>query len=182
MENNSSAKKFEPIFILQIVMLLAAFAISAVGFVLIFSGNILRTVIYALQCLGCIMIFVFGVLRFKASGTKVMRIVLYGYAVLEAVRAAILNTTGVGPVPAAIARFVLALLACSCILTAERIDKKDGWKAAICIVALEIILYIVFLAGFPGVMLGRLNRFMPLVGVLMAGSILLNLKQHQITE
>ena len=182
MENNSNARKFELIFVLQIDMLLAAFAISAVGFALIFSGNILRTVIYALQCLGCIMIFVFGVLRFKASGAKVMRIVLYAYAVLEAVRAAILNTTGVGPVPAAIARLVLALLACSCILTAERIDKKDGWKAAIGIVALEIILYIVFLAGFPGVMLGRLNRFMPLVGVLMAGSILLNLKQHQITE
>ncbi|WP_026516525.1 hypothetical protein [Butyrivibrio sp. MC2021] len=182
MENNSNERKFGPLFIAQIVMLIAAFAISAVGFVLIFSGNILRTVIYAFQCLGCIMIFVFGVLRIKASGAKVMKIILYGYALLEAVRCAILNTTGVGPVPAAIARFVLALLACSCILTAERIDEKEGWKAALMILALEIFLYIVFLAGFPGVLLGRLNRFMPIVGVLMAGSILLNLKQHQITE
>lgn len=182
MENNSTTRKFEPIFILQIVMLAIAFGISAVGFVLIFSGNILRTVIYALQCLGCIMIFVFGVLRFKASGAKVMKIILYAFAILEAVRGAILNTTGVGPIPAAIARFVLALLACSCVLTAERMDKKSGWKAAIGIVALEVILYIVFLAGFPGVMLGRLNRFLPLVGILMAGSILLNLKQHEITE
>ncbi len=40
-------------------------------------------------------------------------------------------------------------------------------------VILEIVLYLVFLVGFPGVMLGHLNRFLPLVGILIAGSIAL---------
>ncbi len=36
---------------------------------------------------------------------------------------------------------------------------------------LEVLLYVVFLIGFPGVLLGQLNKFMPLVGILIAGSI-----------
>lgn len=43
-------------------------------------------------------------------------------------------------------------------------------------VLLEIILYGVFILGFPGVMLGHLNAVMPAVGVLIAASVALLLR------
>ncbi len=52
-------------------------------------------------------------------------------------------------------------------------EKGSSEKISLGMVILEIVLYIVFLVGFPGVMLGHLNRFLPLVGVLIAGSIAL---------
>ena len=73
----------------------------------------------------------------------------------------------------ALAKFILAVLACNCVLVAERMEKGSSEKISLGMVILEIVLYIVFLVGFPGVMLGHLNRFLPLVGVLIAGSIAL---------
>ncbi len=57
------------------------------------------------------------------------------------------------------------------VLVAERMEKGSSEKISLGMVILEIVLYIVFQVGFPGVMLGHLNRFLPLVGVLIAGSI-----------
>lgn len=48
--------------------------------------------------------------------------------------------------------------------------------SAVSVIALEIVLYLVFLFGFPGIMLGLLNRFLPLAGVLIAGSIFILIK------
>jgi hypothetical protein len=50
-------------------------------------------------------------------------------------------------------------------------DKPDNIKIAISVVVLEVALYLVFLFGFPGIMLGHLNRFLPLVGVLITASM-----------
>ena len=49
------------------------------------------------------------------------------------------------------------MLACNCALTAERIGRKGVEIAVTSIIALEIVLYLVFLFGFPGIMLGLLK-------------------------
>lgn len=95
------------------------------------------------------------------------------YALFEALRAALLNTEGLAFLPAFLARFILAALACCCVLFAERIERKDGLKFGWALLAMESLLYLVFLFGFPGMMYGHIKRFMPLAGELIAGSIAL---------
>ena len=151
-------------------MIVGAFALTVYG--LIRNIDIFRAIIYGMQCLECALIFVFGVLKFKDDSGKIFKCVLVSYALLEALRAAILGTTGVNTVVGMIARFILAVLACTSILAAERLGQDSFKKTAICMVVLEATLYLVFLLGFPGVMLGRFNRFMPAVGVLVALTIL----------
>ena len=63
--------------------------------------------------------------------------VLNSYALLEALRAALLNTDGVNPWVGALAKFILAVLACNCVLVAERIEKGSSEKISLGMVILE---------------------------------------------
>ena len=164
------SKKIKAMKIVQIIMIIAAFALTVYG--LIRNIDIFRAIIYGGQCIECILILIFGVLKFKDDSGKIFKGVLISYALLEALRAAILGTTGVHSIVGMLARFILTLLACASILAAERIGQASFKNAAIGMVVLEVLLYAVFLLGFPGVMLGRFNRFMPAVGVLIALTIL----------
>lgn len=162
----------------HLVLMVAAFAITVIG--ILRNTNLQRTIIYGGQAIACLLIVFFGVLRFADRDRKNLKIVLNAYALLEAFRAALLNTTGIHPAVAVISRFILAILACTCILVAERMDKRSGERVAILMVLLEFVLYLIFLLGFPGVLLGRMNRFLPLVGVFIAGSIALLQKSKNV--
>ena len=173
-------KRFDNKTIVSMIILVVAFAISVFG--LIRNTDIYRGIIYFGQCLACILIFAFGIMKFKDAESKIFKIVLISYALLEALRASLLNITGVHFIFGAIARFVLVCLACTCVLVADRMGNKPSKKMAIGMTILEIILYIVFLVGFPGVMLGRMNRFLPFAGVLIAASIALLQKNESLNE
>lgn len=157
--------------VVQILLMVAAMVLAVIGIVR--NTNILRIVIYVWQCLAGMLILVFGVLQFKDADRKIFRWILYSYALLEGVRSVLLNTIGVNHVVGAFAKLILVALACTCVLMAERLNDASGIKVAIGLVVLEVILYLVFLIGFPGVLLGRLNRFLPMVGVLIAVNIAL---------
>ena len=167
--NTSTTNKLGTAAIIQMFMIIAAFAISVIGIVRITNAS--RLIIYVGQGLVCIFIFLFGILKFKDSEGKILKAVIISYALLEALRASLLNVTGVHFIVGVIARFILTSLACTCVLMAERMNSESGKKTAIGMLVLEIILYVIFVAGFKGVMLGRVNRFLPLVGVLIAGTI-----------
>ena len=173
-------KKFDNKTIASLIILVVAFAISVFG--LVRNTDIYRGIIYFGQSLACVLIFVFGAMRFKDSDGRIFKIILISYALLEALRASLLNITGVHFIFGVIARFILACLACTCVLIADRMGKREPGKIAICMMIFEIILYIVFLIGFPGVMLGRMNRFLPLSGVLIAASIALLQKSESLNE
>lgn len=175
-----TGKKFDNKTIVSMIILVVAFAISVFG--LIRNTDIYRGIIYFGQCLACVLIFAFGIMKFKDAESKIFKIVLISYALLEALRASLLNITGVHFIFGAIARLVLVCLACTCVLVADRMGNKPSKKMAIGMTILEIILYIVFLVGFPGVMLGRMNRFLPLAGVLIAASIALLQKNESMNE
>lgn len=173
-------KKFDNKAIVSIVLIIIAFVISVYG--LLRNTDLFRGIVYFGQCLASVLIFVFGALKFKDSDGRIFKIILISYALLEALRASILNITGVHFIYGAIARFILACLACTCVLVADRMGKRESGKIAICMMILEIILYIVFLIGFPGVMLGRMNRFLPLAGVLIAAAIALLQKDESLNR
>ena len=132
-----------------------------------------RLVVYLGQALACVTVLIFGLLQFRNRDVRQFRYVLNAYALLEALRTALLGTMGVPPVYAFLARFLLAVLACDCVLMAERCEQESSIQIAYALLVLEFVLYIVFLLGFPGIFVGRLNRFLPAVSLLIAGSVLL---------
>jgi hypothetical protein len=159
---------------LPIILAAAAVILSAIG--LIRVANIYRQIIYAGQVLISVYMLIQMCIHIKDGGRGYLKATLYALALLEALRATILVTIGVNTMAGYVARFILIILACSCVLTAERIGSAVGEKAAISIVVLETVLYLVFLFGFPGILLGHLNRFLPLASILMSVGICILVK------
>lgn len=171
MERYGVSKKFGIRVFFHMLLIILAFAISIVG--IMKNTDLHRMIIYSGQALTCVCIFIFGFFKFKDRDRIYFRVVLNAYALLEALRASLLNTTGVNPWIGALARFLLVILACQCVLIAEKMDRRSREKNAIFMVCTEIALYLIYIFGFPGVMLGHLNRVMPIVGVLIAATIAL---------
>ena len=177
---NEGSKTFRRDNALQIIFICAAFAIALLG--LFRNTNLSRMIIYCGQCIACVLLFIFGILKYNDIDRKYLKMILLAYALFEALRSSLLITTGVNTLIGVIAKFILAVLACNCVLVAERIDHESCFKMALGLIALEIALYLVFLIGFPGVMLGHMNRFMPLVGVLIAACIALIAKGNNVSS
>jgi presenilin-like A22 family membrane protease len=117
------------------------------------------------------MFIIYILIHFRKRTSVHFKWIVYSYALLEALRAALLHTENVGEISGYIARFVLVILACNCVLVAERCDNPKSLKNTYCIAVLEVVVYVVFLIGFPGVLYGTYNKFLPFVGVLIAGSL-----------
>ena len=156
----------------QIGLIVIALVLTIIG-IIRSSDDPARWIVYIGQAVTCISIIVFGLRHIDQTDFKYFKIVINCYALFEALRAALLNTSGVAFLPAFLSRFILACLACCCVLFAERIETKDCLKFGYGLIGMEILLYIVFIIGFPGMMYGHLKRFMPLAGVLIAASIVL---------
>ena len=160
--------------IVQTVLLAIAFGISVVG--IIRNISMYREMIFFGQGVICAALIYFGIFKFKDRDRDYLKVILMGYAFLEAIRAALLNTNGINPAIAGLARFVLVVLAICYVVIAERIEKKDSERLALAMVGFEAVLYLIFIFGFPGMMYGRLNRIYPLVGLLISGSIAIFIK------
>jgi hypothetical protein len=93
------------------------------------------------------------------------------YALLEAIRVSLLQTNGIAEIYGFLSKFILVLLTLDAAFLSERTEKKEGLYLSLTMVALEIILYIIFLVGFPAVRTRLLYMIVPLVGILMAGSM-----------
>lgn len=153
----------------QVLLLIIALGLTVLG--IIRAHDVNRMIIYIGQAGTCVMFIIYILLHFKKRTSKHFKWIVYAYAFLEALRAALLHTENVAEVPGYIARFLLVALACNCILVAERCDNPKSLKVTYAIVVLEIIVYVVFLIGFPGVLYGVYNKFLPIVGMLIAGSL-----------
>ena len=172
-------KKLNALVIMQVLLVLIAAVISVVGIIRAMP-DYYRVVVYACQAVVCVFIAVFGIRRIKDDDFSRFRIIINAYAFFEAIRAAILNTNGVPFWAAFTARFLLAILACNCVLFAERLsDSKESMRIGYGLIVLEILLYIVFAAGFAGLRYSRVAMIMPLVGVLIAGSMVLFRKVNE---
>ena len=170
-KNDGLSKKMRVAIIVQTVLVAAALILSC--FACFRSHEPRRIIIYAGQAVVCLLIVIFGCIKYKDRDRKYLALILNCYAVLEILRAVLIITTGISPVISGITRLILSANACCLILLSERIRKKDSQVISILVVAFEVALYLVFLLGFPGVMYGRINRFIPLAGVFIAGSIAL---------
>ena len=177
MENETEKKglvlEYKNVIIKQGIILLPAFIISIVGIVTSLGAGV-RLTIYAVQTLLCIVMAGCCILYQKRP--VLFKYAIYFYAFLQTLRAALLQTQGVELFPSACAKALMIISAMLCILLSERLNKK---KDSICISAViaacEVLLYVVFLVGFPAVRTSRLYIVFPLSGILVAVSLLITI-------
>ena len=154
----------------QTILICLALTLTAIGIAARYD-SVQRVIVYSGQAVVCVGFILLGFVKFKDRDRNLLRSLLYLYAFLEIFRAAFLNTNGIGIFVSGISRLLLAAVGIGCVLIAERADKRESRVIALCVLVLEVVLYLVFVFGYPGMMYGRLNRFFPLVSILIAGSI-----------
>ena len=158
---------------LQLIVMTGALIISLFGVFtsLDLVNSLHRLIVYGGQAAICLATIVFGVYYFGKRKTKYFKSLIIGYALLEAIRVSLLQTDGIIGIYDFLAKFILALLVLDAAILSERIETKKGLHLALTMVGLEILLYIIFLIGFPAVRTRLLYLIVPLVGILMAGSM-----------
>lgn len=159
--------------LLQLIVMTGALIISLFGVFtsLDLVNSLHRLIVYGGQAAVCLATIIFGVYYFGKRNTKYFKSLVIGYALLEAIRVSLLQTDGIAGIYDFLAKFILALLVLDAALLSERIETKKGLYLALTMVGLEILLYIIFLIGFPAVRTRLLYLIVPLVGILMAGSM-----------
>ena len=172
-EKYSLSKKTMVSILLQLILMTVALIISLVGVFksLDLVNDLNRLIVYGGQAIICLATIVFGVYYFGKSDTKYFKSLVIGYALLEAIRVSLLQTGSVNGIFSFSAKFVLVLLVLSTAFLSDRLEKKEGLKLSFIMVGLEILLYVIFIVGFPAVRTNLLYMIVPLVGILMAGSM-----------
>ena len=174
-KNYTISKKTRISILFQLILMAVALIISMFGIFksLDLVNDLNRLVVYGGQAAICLATIVFGVCYFGKKNTKYFRSLVIAYALLEAIRVSLLQTGGIRGIYSYTAKFVLVLLVLSAGFLSDRLEKKEGLKLSFIMVGLEILLYIIFIVGFPAVRTSLLYMIVPLVGVLMAGSMCL---------
>ena len=159
--------------LLQIILMTGALIISLFGVFtsLDLVNDLNRLVVYGGQAAICLATIVFSIFYFNKKDTKYFKTLVIGYALLEAIRVSLLQTDGIAGIYSFLAKFILVLLVLDAAFLSERLEKKEGLRLALTMVGLEIFLYFIFIVGFPAVRTRLLYMIVPLVGILMAGSM-----------
>lgn len=172
-EKYSPSKKTRVSILFQLILMTVALIISLFGVFksLDLVNDLNRLIVYGGQAAICLATIVFGVCYFGKNETKYFKSLVIGYALLEAIRASLLQTGGIKGIYSFLAKFILVLLVLSAAFLSDRLEKNEGLKLSFIMVGLEILLYVIFIVGFPAVRTSLLYMIVPLVGILMAGSM-----------
>ena len=169
----SITKKTGILILLQMLLMAGALIISLVGIFssLDFINDLNRLIVYGGQAVICLATIIFGIYYFGKKDSKYFKSLVIAYALLEAIRVSLLQTGGTPEIYGILAKFILVLLAMDAALLSARLEKRSGLYLSVAMAGLEIILYLIFIIGFPAVRTRLLFMIVPLVGILMAGSM-----------
>ena len=157
--------------LMQVQMILVGIALILTGYGIVCSLDApRRLIVYILQAVTCITILVFGLFHFRDGKVKFFKVVIYCYAVLEAVRCALLSTTGVSTWAGVLAKLLMVALACGMVVLAEHLGEKKYNLLSYLLIFLETALFLLFAMLFAtgGKLLFKL---LPMVGILICASI-----------
>lgn len=173
LEKFSLSKKTRVSILIQLILTAVALIISLFGVfkTLDLVNDLNRLIVYGGQAAICLATIVFGVYYFDKNDTKYFKSLVFSYALLEAIRVSLLQTGGIKGIFSFLAKFVLVLLVLSTAFLFDRLEKKEGLKLSFIMLGLEILLYVIFIVGFPAVRTNLLYMIVPLVGILMSGSM-----------
>ena len=155
---------------IQMALVGCALIITGYGITISFDARP-RLIVYSLQAITCIAILVFGLFHFHKKKTIYFKGVIFAYAALEAIRCALLGTTGVDQLPAIAARLIMVALACLSVLLGEHLGERRSNFVAALILFLEGALYLIFAFAFSTDRL--IFKILPLVGIFIAASLYL---------
>ena len=152
-------KKTGILILLQMMIMMGALVISLFGIFksLDLVSNINRLIVYGGQAFICFATILFGIYYFNKKDSKYFKSLVISYALLEAIRVSLLQTGGIAEIYSFLAKFILVLLALDAALLSERLEKKEGLYVALTMVGLEILLYVIFIIGFPSVRTSTTN-------------------------
>ena len=172
-DKNILSRKTRIFILFQLILMAAALVISLFGVFksLDLVNDLNRLIVYGGQAAICLATIIFGVCYFGKNDTKYFKSLVIGYALLEAIRVSLLKTGGIKEIYSFLAKFVLVLLVLSAAFLSDRLEKREGLKLSYIMLGLELFLYVIFIVGFPSVRTSLLYMIVPLVGVLMAGSM-----------
>lgn len=172
-EKYNLSKKTWVSILVQLILMTVALVISLFGVFksLNLVNDLNRLIVYGGQAAICLETIVFGVYYFGKNETKYFKNLVMGYALLEAIRVSLLQTGGIEEIYSFLAKFVLVLLVLCAAFLSDRLEEKEGLKLSFIMLGLEILLYIIFIVGFPAVRTSLLYMIVPLVGILMSGSM-----------
>lgn len=157
---------------MQIQMVLVGAALILTGYGITVSFDVpTRLTVYILQAITCLAILVFGLFHFHKKEKAYFKGVVFAYAALEAIRCTLLGTNGVDQIPAYAARLIMVALACLSVMLGERLGERRANYIAALILFLEGALYLIFAFAFATERL--IFKLLPLVGILIAGSLYL---------
>ena len=126
---------------IQMIIIGIALIITGYGIVSSFdSGK--RLVVYLLQACTCITILVFGLFHFHKKKMSYFKGVVYAYALLEAVRCALLSTTGIDAWAGILAKLLLVALSCGLVMLAEHLGEKKYSNLAYLLIFFEAALQV----------------------------------------
>lgn len=159
--------------LLQLVLMTGALLISLFGIFtsLDLVNDLNRLIVYGGQAAVCLGTIVFGVCYFNKRDVRPFKSLVLAYALLEAIRVSLLQTVGIAGIYSFLAKFILVMLVLCAAFLSERLEKRVGLRWAFAMLVLEIVLYVIFIVGFPAVRTRLLYMIVPLVGILMAGSM-----------
>ena len=172
-EKYGLTKKTGVYILVQMILMAAALIISLFGIFksLDLVNEFNRLIVYGGQAAICLATIVFGVFYFGKKDTKYFKSLVIAYALLEAIRVSLLQTDGIADIYSFLAKFILVLLAVDAALLCAKLEEKSGLYLSLTMVGLEILLYGIFIIGFPAVRTNLFYMIVPLVGILMAGSM-----------
>lgn len=172
-ENSNATKNSGGYILVQLVLITVALMISLAGVFTALSdtGEWNRLVVYGGQAAICLATIVFGISSFNKKDPKHFKSLVLAYALVEAVRVSLLQTGNIPGLYSYSAKLVLALAVLSAALLSGKFEKKEGFGLSLAVVCLELLLYMIFIIGFPSVRAQLLYMILPLAGIFMAGSM-----------
>ena len=158
---------------MQIQMIIIGIALIITGYGIVSSfDSPKRLVVYVLQAVTCLTILIFGLFHFHKRKMSYFKTVIYVYALLEAVRVALLSTNGVDEWAGILAKLLMVGLSCGLVILAEHLGEKKYANLAYLLIFLEAALFLLFALMFATE--GRLlYKVLPIVGILICASICL---------
>ena len=173
LENSTVTKQTERYILVQLVLMTVALMISLAGVftALDIADDWNRLAVYGGQAAICLATIVFGISCFHKKDTKHFKHLVLAYALVEAIRVSLLQTGNIPGMYSYSAKFVLALVVLSAALLSEKFEKKEGFCLSLAMVCLELLLFVIFIIGFPAVRTQLLYMVLPLAGIFMTGAM-----------
>ena len=173
-EANNNSKlglNMKVLMVIQMIIIVMAFAMTIIGIQKTMDDYRLLTVFCA-QAITCASMIIYIIFNIKRRDTIYFKAVIYAYAVLTVLRAALLESANKPEWAEILSRLILVTLTVHCVVFIEYInDVKRVRQVSLIMIFWEVLMYVIFLVTSIGTVGSPMMYLLPLVAVFMAASL-----------